>query len=122
MPPTTDVEADPLHLDVPTWRTSLSALHSMAATSLTSESTIFSRVIEMRENIKNITNRHANKFERRLQMEENIADGKGDVAPDEPNVYALNIKGMLDMEVDNVTKNPRQEISDDDDVEEKDLP
>lgn len=122
-PPTTDVEADPLHLDVPTWRTSLSALHSMAATSLTSESTIFNRVIEMRDNIKNITNRHASKFERRMQIEENLADGKSDAdaGHDEPNVYALNIKGMLDMTEQSATKKTDQDISDDDGLEENNV-
>lgn len=89
----------------------------MAATSLDSESTIFNRVIEMRDNIKNITNRHANKFERRVQIEENLAEGINDTAHDEPNVYAMNIKGMLDIG-DAETKN--RTLSDGSDKEELD--
>ena len=116
-PPITDIEADPLHLDVPTWRTSLSALHSIAATSLTSESTIFNRVIEMRDNIKNITNRHASKFERRIQTEESLVDGKNEAAHDEPNVYALNIKGMLDFSEHNAANKPDHDASDDEIVD-----
>jgi hypothetical protein len=89
----------------------------MAATSLSHESTIFNRVIDMRENIKTITNRNAGKFERRLLQEENFEDGITDDLPDEqPNVYALNIKGMLGIGDEHMRNAKSAESYEDDDA------
>jgi hypothetical protein len=75
----------------------------------------------MRENIKHITNRHAGKYERRQVREENQIDGADDSQlPDEPNLYALNIKAQLSMDENERSSNVVLQMSTEEEEEDDD--
>ena len=95
--------SDPVPLDGITWRTSLTALRAMS-TDPSAESNIYERVVDMRENVKSVTMRQTGKYERRILMDDNCLQNEKYLlesgTSDQPNLYALNIKGMLGLEVE----------------------